>query len=165
MHRSWLNYCYIKQTTKFNNILWRFGDWSFFYKRLYNARWDEVIISDCSDANKLQLICSTSSCSFSLLALCNGCFFAANKLTAPAAVAVCLWPEVLQPRSKKKTHSPTLFAVSSFGFWSLTVEAAPFQDLLRKTKASSPGGFSATLVLLVFLLSSLLGYLMFGSKA
>lgn len=37
-------------------------------------------------------------------------------------------------------------------------------DLLRKTKAS-PGGFSTTFVLLVFLLSSLLGYLMFGSKA
>lgn len=38
-------------------------------------------------------------------------------------------------------------------------------DLLRKTKASSPGGFSTTFVLLVFLLSSLLGYLMFGGKA
>ncbi|EES07504.1 vesicle-associated protein 1-3 [Sorghum bicolor] len=37
-------------------------------------------------------------------------------------------------------------------------------DLLRKTKASA-GGFSATFVLLVFLLGSLLGYLMFGSKA
>ncbi|PWZ23204.1 Protein DETOXIFICATION 19 [Zea mays] len=36
-------------------------------------------------------------------------------------------------------------------------------DLLRKTKAS-PRGFSA-FVLLVFLLSSLLGYLMFGSRA
>ncbi|AQK54119.1 Vesicle-associated protein 1-3 [Zea mays] len=36
-------------------------------------------------------------------------------------------------------------------------------DLLRKTHAS-PGDFSATSVLLVFLLSSLVGYLMFGSK-
>ncbi|TKW40764.1 hypothetical protein SEVIR_1G267200v4 [Setaria viridis] len=37
-------------------------------------------------------------------------------------------------------------------------------ELLRKTKPS-PGGFSATFVLLIFLLSFILGYYLFGSRA